>query len=152
MIRTWATCFVLKHHDTITSAGTHRLDDWLCYPYITAPCYTHCAKNHQPPPSLHKTAVAQIHSSLGPLMHSVFRMFTDLARFGALMLVIVLGFSLAFYALFGSTSATLPDGGLIAAYDTYYTSVLTLFGSMLGNFDFSVRIATREIRTKGFVM
>lgn len=67
-------------------------------------------------------------------------MFTDLARFGALMLVIILGFTVAFYAMFGSRSAPLPDGGDIAAYDTYYSSLLTLFGSMLGSFDFSVSV------------
>lgn len=82
--------------------------------------------------------VAQIHSSLGPLMHSTFRMFSDLARFGALMLVFILGFALAFYALFGSTSALLPDGGEIPNYNTYFSSLLTLFSSMLGTFDFSV--------------
>lgn len=71
-------------------------------------------------------------------MHSTFRMFSDLARFGTLMLVFILGFALAFYALFGSTSALLPNGGEISSYDTYFSSLLTLFGSMLGTFDFSV--------------
>lgn len=75
-------------------------------------------------------------------MHSTFRMFTDLARFGALMLVILFGFALAFYAMFGSRSATLPDGSGIMAFYTYASSLLTLFASMLGNFDFSVS-ATR---------
>lgn len=78
-------------------------------------------------------------------MHSTFEMFWDLARFGTLMLVIVLGFALAFYAMFGSTSAPLPNGGEIAAYDTYYSSLLTLFGSMLGSFDFSVRRGLRKM-------
>lgn len=73
-------------------------------------------------------------------MHSTFQMFMDLARFGTLMLVIILGFALAFYAMFGSKSAQLPQGGVIEAYDTYYSSLLTLFGSMLGNFDFSVSV------------
>lgn len=80
----------------------------------------------------------QIHSSLGPLMHSTFKMMEDLARFGALMVVLTLGFALAFYAMFGSTSAALPHGSNIAEYDTYYSSLLTLFASMLGNFDFEV--------------
>ncbi|CAM9561668.1 unnamed protein product, partial [Scytosiphon promiscuus] len=78
----------------------------------------------------------QIHSSLGPLMHSTFHVMGDLARFGALMLIITLGFALAFYAMFGSAAAHLPEGGGIAEYDTYYSSILTLFASMLGNFDF----------------
>lgn len=83
--------------------------------------------------------IGQIHSSLGPLMHSTFQIFTDLAQFGALMLFIVLGFALAFYAMFGSKSASLPEGAAIEQYDTYFSSMLTLFGSMLGSFDFTVR-------------
>lgn len=71
-------------------------------------------------------------------MHSAFNVIGDLTRFGALMLVITLGFALAFYAMFGSTSASLPDGGDIAEYDTYYASILTLLSSMLGNFSFEV--------------
>lgn len=67
-------------------------------------------------------------------------MMADLARFGAIMLVITLGFALGFYALFGSTSAYSPEDSGISAYDTYYTSFLTLFGSMLGAFDFQVRV------------
>lgn len=73
-------------------------------------------------------------------MHSTFHVMGDLARFGALMLIITLGFALAFYAMFGSAAAHLPEGGGIAEFDTYYTSILTLFASMLGNFDFEVRI------------
>lgn len=73
-------------------------------------------------------------------MHSTFKMMGDLARFGALMLVLILGFALAFYAMFGSTSAALPGGRNIAEYDTYYSSLLTLFASMLGNFDFEVGV------------
>lgn len=65
-------------------------------------------------------------------------MMKELSRFGALMLVITFGFALAFHAMFGSTSASQPDGGDIAEYDTYYSSLLTLFASMLGNFDFAV--------------
>lgn len=65
-------------------------------------------------------------------------MMKELARFGALMLVITFGFALAFYAMFGSVSASQPDGGAVAEYDTYYSSLLTLFASMLGNFDFKV--------------
>ena len=80
----------------------------------------------------------QIHSSLGPLLHSTFNMMKELSRFGALMLVITFGFALAFYAMFGSSSASQPDGGDIPEYDTYYSSLLTLFASMLGNFDFEV--------------
>lgn len=72
-------------------------------------------------------------------MHSTFQVFTDLAQFGALMLFIVLGFALAFYAMFGSMSASLPEGAAIEQYDTFFSSMLTLFGSMLGNFDFTVR-------------
>ncbi|CAM9198081.1 unnamed protein product [Ectocarpus sp. 12 AP-2014] len=83
-------------------------------------------------------ARARVHSSLGPLMHSAFNVIGDLTRFGALMLVITLGFALAFYAMFGSMSASLPDGGDITEYDTYYSSILTLFSSMLGNFSFEV--------------
>ncbi|CAM9180402.1 unnamed protein product [Ectocarpus fasciculatus] len=86
----------------------------------------------------YRLLTAAVHSSLGPLMHSAFNVIGDLARFGALMLVITLGFALAFYAMFGSTSASLPDGGDIAEYDTYYSSILTLFSSMLGNFSFEV--------------
>ncbi|CAM9347034.1 unnamed protein product [Ectocarpus sp. 4 AP-2014] len=82
--------------------------------------------------------LGKVHSSLGPLMHSAFNVIGDLTRFGALMLVITLGFALAFYAMFGSMSASLPDGGDIAEYDTYYSSILTLFSSMLGNFSFEV--------------
>lgn len=65
-------------------------------------------------------------------------MMADLARFGALMLVVTLGFALAFYAVFGSKSASRPEGVQIDGYDTYYTSLLTLFSAMLGNFDFAV--------------
>ena len=71
-------------------------------------------------------------------MHSLFQMLSDLARFGALMVVFILGFALAFYSLFGSTSVLLPDGGEISNFDTYSSSLLTLFGSMLGTFDFTV--------------
>lgn len=85
----------------------------------------------------------QIHSSLGPLLHSTFNMMKELSRFGALMLVITFGFALAFYAMFGSKSASQPDGGDIAEYDTYYSSLLTLFASMLGNFDFEVGLGVR---------
>lgn len=74
------------------------------------------------------------------MLHSTFNMMRDLTRFGALMLVITFGFALAFYAMFGSTSASQPDGGDIPAFSTYYTSLLTLFASMLGNFDFKVGV------------
>lgn len=71
-------------------------------------------------------------------MHSTFKMMGDLTRFGAIMLVLTLGFALGFYAMFGSTSAALPGGSNIPEFDTYYSSLLTLFASMLGNFDFEV--------------
>lgn len=80
----------------------------------------------------------QIHTSLGPLVHATFQMMADLSRFGALILVVTLGFALAFYALFGARSATFPEGGAIDKYKTYQSALLTLFESMLGNFDFEV--------------
>lgn len=80
----------------------------------------------------------QIHSSLGPLVHSTFEMMTDLVRFGALMLVITMGFALCFYALFGSVSASLSEDAQLEEYSSYYTSMLTLFESMLGSFRFDV--------------
>lgn len=70
-------------------------------------------------------------------------MMADFARFGAIMFLITLGFALAFYAMFGTTSPSLPEDARVPGYESYQMSLLTLFASLLGNFDFQVSRAMR---------
>ncbi|CAM9399256.1 unnamed protein product [Discosporangium mesarthrocarpum] len=73
--------------------------------------------------------VLHAHSALGPLVSAMFKMMSDLLVFGLIMVMIMLGFSLAFYGLFGD--------GSVPAYSTFQRTWLTLFSSMLGDFHFN---------------
>ncbi|CAN0030798.1 unnamed protein product, partial [Phaeothamnion confervicola] len=56
-------------------------------------------------------------------------MMKELSRFILVLAIVMMGFTVAFHALFSGD-------GAISGYQTYSETLLTLFGSMLGGFDF----------------
>ncbi|CAM9546666.1 unnamed protein product [Choristocarpus tenellus] len=73
--------------------------------------------------------VTNMHSVWGPLVHATFQMMGNLLRFGMIMVIILLGFAVSFHGLFGEN---------VYSYSTFRGTCLTLFSSMLGDFDFQV--------------
>ncbi|CAM9947328.1 unnamed protein product, partial [Discosporangium mesarthrocarpum] len=76
--------------------------------------------------------LAQIDSSMGPMVQVIFDMLRELARFSLILIVIMLGFAMAFFALFRDRSEAPP---WVDAGETYGVSVLTLFRAALGDFN-----------------
>lgn len=69
-------------------------------------------------------------------------MLTELATFSVVLLLVMLGFSTCFWALYGNESIAVDydcgssEHSLNVAFGTFGDSLLTLFGAMLGNFSF----------------
>ncbi|CAM9341169.1 unnamed protein product, partial [Choristocarpus tenellus] len=79
--------------------------------------------------------LAQVNTTLGPLVQTIFLMCRELLMFGAVIITIMLGFSSAFYAFFGGNSGIIHDPPL-EGFSTYTNTVLTMFRAMLGDFSF----------------
>ena len=67
---------------------------------------------------------------------------SHLARFAVFLLVVMASFALAFHALFFTCDGVEPS--LEDAFGTFWRSMLTMFESMLGGFDFDVLLSADE--------
>lgn len=74
-------------------------------------------------------------------------MVNQLAQFSLVLLLVMLGFAASFSALYGNDTALVEQKGascdvsehpIVAAFGTLGDALLTMFGSMLGEFDFGV--------------
>ncbi|CAM9891277.1 unnamed protein product, partial [Phaeothamnion confervicola] len=83
-------------------------------------------------------SLAQLHRRLGPMVQQVINlMLKELATFMVVLGVVMMGFTVAFVALFSPSGVIRYDKGA-EGYRSYDTAVLTLFSAMLGNFEFEV--------------
>ncbi|CAM9217354.1 unnamed protein product [Choristocarpus tenellus] len=97
--------------------------------------------------------LVQINSTLGPMVPIIFAMIEELLQFAVLLLVVLVGFAITFWALFDphvsvlfvdyecpanvSTNSPAFYHPLQGYYGDFFTSVETMFQAMLGSFDFS---------------
>lgn len=63
-------------------------------------------------------------------------MISHLAKFSAFFIVVMMGFALAFHALFYTCERTEDGEDLMTSFGTFARSLLTTFEAMLGSFDF----------------
>ncbi|CAM9146049.1 unnamed protein product [Discosporangium mesarthrocarpum] len=76
----------------------------------------------------------QIFPAQGPLIRVIFSMIKLLVNFSVVLGVVILGFAVAFFALFWDAADRSGDDDL-NAFSTFEDAVLTLFGAMLGDYD-----------------
>jgi ankyrin repeat protein len=78
-----------------------------------------------------------LHDSLGPLLLVLAGIIDDVRNYVALMFVFLFGFSLSMVYLFGGGTSTVGTPH-VDGFEDFGESVLTLFGGMFGNLEFTI--------------